>query len=462
VVFVLAVVFVNVGGFVFVFGEGHGTFVLRGADNLGDARKSEYVKEYIGWLEEYTGADFDVDKDGRVRIVKEPKEPKIKPLYDKIKKIIESGKRVEILLNKSHPGVWFDAFKGNGKQVQDLADLEALPNPGEIPNAWDRAQQIAHTLNEALYAAEHGAGYMDSHRKGGIRSENIIRVYLDCIGKRVLDGHTWQILNETHWAKHWFGPPDKEGNKVEVYREIFRVSNCDIVKDKNGKPIIVRVREPANPKKVKDPQANVTLVFLGRVVYVAEPVFNAWCGEVENFQLVRYEVIEVVEGNYTRGFIDVYHALIIGSGDCDLKECRLTPSKFYNGSMLIVRAVFTGSRYECDTPTVQVPVTPTTTTVTVTTVTTSTVTSTTTIVKPTTVTQVQTTSMTITSTLVETSTITKTTTVTATETVTEVTPTTISETEGARLPIPLLKDINTLLLIIVLVLLIIVLVTRRR
>jgi hypothetical protein len=40
----------------------HGTLILEGADNPTDATKSNFVKKYLDWLQNFTGKRLSVDK----------------------------------------------------------------------------------------------------------------------------------------------------------------------------------------------------------------------------------------------------------------------------------------------------------------------------------------------------------------------------------------------------------------
>jgi hypothetical protein len=339
----------------------HGTLVLKGKDNLADATKSAYVQTYIGWLENFTSKDLEVTKEGKVTVVQILNvTPRSYSLMHKLNMIIENGVTVEITLDRSPNGVFFDAFQGNGKQIQDLDDLDALPDPpapSTTSDAWDKAQQIAHTLNEGYWAAKYAAGYIDSHRKGGISSENGARDDVGGTGDRVLDGSTWQTINATHISKHWFepDPTDPTGKrKIEVYREIFKLKDSDGIE-----PQVTRIKKPANPKNVTDPTGE-SLIFIGRVVSIGDPCWNLWSGEIENFQPVTYEVLSVVYGNYTVGeSIIVNHAIIFGHPDADPTIPRLSSTIFTYGKELRVEAVYTGYNdtvtgvpiYETDFPT---------------------------------------------------------------------------------------------------------------
>lgn len=358
VILVLSASIISIS-YYFKFGESkrHGTLILSGKDDPSDAQKSAYVGTYIRWIQNFTSMVLDYDKSGKVTFVQQSDiPPRSESLRKKMHAIIDSGVTVVIELDRSPSRIWFDGFKGNGKQIQDLDDLDALPIPpksGSASDNWDRAQQIAHTLNEGYYAALHNAGYRDSHRKGGIASENKVRDDVGGSGDRVLDGSTWQRINSTHRSKHWFGPADPTGKKTEVYREIFKL------KDSDGVAEITRITNPPSPKNVKDPTGE-NLTFIGKVTSIGDPSWNLWSGDIENFQPVTYEVLSVVYGNYTVGeSIIVYHSIIIGHPDADPTIPRLSSTIFTYGKELRVQAIYTGYNdtvtgvpiYETDFPT---------------------------------------------------------------------------------------------------------------
>jgi hypothetical protein len=299
-----------------------------------------------------------------------------------VDEIISMNITVKIKLVNGSATIWFDAFGGKGTQTQDIDDLGMIPDPDpKNPDPWDKAEQIAHTLNEGFYAAWLQAGYMDSHRKGGIVSENSVRGEQNATGTRVMDGHTWQ-KNATHRSKHWFGPPDPQGNKKEVYREEFDVNKT------TGKIIkITRTKNPPNPKTVKDPVSGEVLVFIGRIVEVGSPNWDVWSGEIENFQSVTYEILKIIQGSYTEANILIYHAIILGSPDADPETPQLSSSIFYPGNVVIVKAVFNGVAWETDTSVVGGFATTTTVTSTTTVITSTTITTpiTATITSPTTI-----------------------------------------------------------------------------
>jgi hypothetical protein len=365
----------------------HGTLILKGADSPTDATKSNYVYKFLRWLVQFTGKLLDVGKDGKVTVVSTP--PQENHLAKKLDNIINDKVTVQINLDSTRPDILIDRFEGFGHGTVDIDDLDSLPDPNpNNPDEVDKAEAIAHILGEYYYSAKNNFGpdkYLKCHVNGGLANEYQVRKESNGAGARLKDKKVDE--NKTHIVSshHWYGPPDQQGNRQEVYREV-------IVQDKTKQGKITDIKRtpnPPNPIPLKDPVSGEVLVFIGRIVEVGSPEFPFWSGIIENLQSVTYEILQIIQGNYTEANILIYHAIVHGSPDADPEIPKLTSSIFYPGNVVMVKAVFSGVAWEADTSVVggfgtTATVTSTTTVITSTTIT-NPVTFTTTITSPTTI-----------------------------------------------------------------------------
>jgi len=348
----------------------HSTLYLQGKDNA-DATKSGYVATFLGWLKNFTGHNLEViDSEGKVAFKEEVNPTPPSPcLRELLRAICTGGDTVVVKLDKKNPYIFFDTFTG-WEQWVDLEDLNWLPDPPPYEsqsNSFDKAQMIAHALGEVYYLARNRNRFtfvqealLESHRKGGLPEEWKVRYYdTNGAGRMLIPNGVSDDVNmdrnTTHWMLHWYGPPDGQGLKWEVYREYFKMDNQagsgNIIEVTRG------IQPPDQPYSVQDPVAGEVLVFKGSVYYVDEPKHKIWSGRVENYQGVAYKVISVIQGSYSEQYIKVFHAIIYKSPDSDPTLPRLSSGIFYLGKELIVNATYTFIGYATARP-VSIPTPP--------------------------------------------------------------------------------------------------------
>lgn len=325
---------------------------LTGMDNS-DATHSAFVAQFIAWLQDETGMQLAVASNGHVTIVNQnpPGVVKKPSLKNTLIAIIQSSKLVGLNLG-DFKKILFDAFGGDGHGKVDMKDLAALPDPPAPPavsNDFCKAQVIAHILDEYFRAAkiDNGAnGYGDSHIYG-IISENDARKDDGGLGRRPYYGRPfveWTVVGQAlHMIIHWFGPdPNDPMKMVEVYREDWTTNNegYNLV----GPP--ARTVNPPNPRRISIPilpWLRDFLKFIGRIISIGNVSESVWSGFTVCYQPVTYQVLSVLEGDYTSSYIIVDHPIINGSTDADPINVQLSSNVFYDGNTLLVQANSTGS-----------------------------------------------------------------------------------------------------------------------
>jgi len=340
---------------------------IKGKDNPDNAMKSVYVQVFLEWLRDFAAKKSSVVENGKVKLEYiENREPPSWHLQEKLDNIIENEKTVTLILDHENEDIFVDQFVGRGTQEVDISDIAAFPFPPIPPaksDSWDKAQLIAHVLNEGFYAAlKNSTNYLQCHINGGLSSELTARMEVGGNGERMsnaLTGGKAAQLNttENYITLHWFvlDPSDPSGKrKIENYRENIKLTGnmivggnleprWNIARDGSGNSIITRQRYPPFlpvRKSFEDPPGlfDNILKFRGRISAVGNSTYFLWSGIIHNFQPVAYEILSIIQGEYAENQIVVNHAIVYGSPDADPVIPMLSPSIFYVGNELIVQA----------------------------------------------------------------------------------------------------------------------------
>lgn len=312
-----------------------GTLIVTGS--------SENIVTYLGWLETFTCKDLGIDSEGRLILVAEAIEGctvRSAHLRQTVNAILMSTAAIHMTLVENDGNIFYDGFNldigGAFTEGQpDTADIGGLPDPPVPPNTsndWNKAQQIAHHLDEYFHAVRTGQGYAQSHQ-AGIASENSVRSDSGALGSRVADGVTWQVTASGTLTKSWFTPdPTNPANKFEVYRE-------EVDQVGGTARVIGRTKTPPGPKNCVDPEPGEVLIFQGRIVSVSEPSLPVWSGEAANVQVVVYDVLSTLKG--TPGpQVRVKTPVVFGTPEADPLAPRLDPEIFTIGATRVVEAEF--------------------------------------------------------------------------------------------------------------------------